>query len=87
MLGKIVRIQILWIDRKNPNKVINLSVEIIQIIVIKFFLSIRFETESDKIDIRGYVKNTRYAELCEQMSERQTVDVPVKLHNQRYYFD
>ena len=85
MEGKIVRIQVLWIDNKNPNKVYFYF--LFDSKRIQFFLSVRFQVGNDKIDIRGYRKNTQYNQLCELMLKREICTIPVKLYKEKYYFE
>ena len=85
MEGKITRIQVLWIDNKNPNKVF--TTPRVCDNRIQFFLSIRFQSGEDKIDIRGYRKNTQYNELAELMLKKEICTIPVKLYKEKYYFE
>ena len=85
MEGKIARIQVLWIDNKNPNKVVAYLGTLLT--RFKFFLSVRFQAGNDKIDIRGYRKNTQYSQLCELMLKREICTIPVKLYKDKYFFE
>ena len=44
------------------------------------------EADGEKYEIRGYRKNTQYSELCEKMIQMNLCEIPVKLHNEKYYF-
>ena len=73
------------------------SIEIIQtryklfflreITLIKFFIALRLEVNGEKIEIRGYRKNTQYNELCQKMLTMQPCEIPVKLYKEKYFFD
>ena len=86
MFGRIARIQVLWIDRNNPNKVWYYPIINDSNYDFKFFISLRMEANGQKYDIRGYRKNTQYNELCEKMIQMQPCEIPVKLHKEKYYF-
>ena len=45
------------------------------------------ESNGEKYEIRGYRKNTQYNDLCEKMILMSPCEIPVKLHNEKYYFE